>query len=43
MFVATHALSHARIRASAAQAGSCSESTYANVAHPPHVRPADAG
>lgn len=43
MFVATHALSRAPIRAYGAQGGSCSESTNANVADPPHVRPTDAG
>lgn len=44
MFVHTHVFSpHALIRAFPAQAASNGESTYANVANPPHVRPADAG
>ena len=42
MFVSTDAVSRAQIQAYAAPAGSCSESTSANVADPPHVRPTDA-
>ena len=43
MFAATHDFSYAPIRVSAAQAGFCYESTYADVPNPPHLRPADAG